>query len=522
MPMRDFVIMELVNAITDKPDWEFKVFDEAIIAKWKAEILDPNPSEAAPSSVPANKTPPSTLTDDGPSPSSGLEHSSSQRSVHHRTANVSPRMFDWIIAEVRYKAELFKHFNCIEALDGVWKSDSLISMELGKALEKAVRLLEEVPEIEKDWHPGSNGQVLDLVHPSIYPLLYGQSRILDSETYNVQDCTLWIGKGSILQLPEAVCGPEWSRYYQWLPTEFEIPWNSVYVRVKSYINNLHPRYHSDLYSIISQVVSKAIPLWDRALSRVIAPPMQPKVSDWSDSFQGYSRSEPEYEYPEQEEDEDDSEYDMRLNDGAYEDLRDVIEPEPGNFKTPAERMRDYKDLYGFDQHQRPKTEPCIDLRRDYSRLQIIFEWKAVEQIYGFKNGEPTIQNIGKVLTRESRLLCFPNVMQHKVSSFKLTDPSKSGHRKLLALFLVDPHIKIISTENVPPQQHAWWKENVEAAGVFQKLPSELAEMVLDGEGFPITLETAQQQRLELMEERKEFVLQSEDLLKEKTFNVSHG
>lgn len=119
MPMRDYVIMELVNLITDKPGWESKVFDESIIAKWKAEILDSNPSEAAPSSVPASMTPTSTLTDDGPSPSLGSEQSSSQQSDHHRTANVSPRMFDWIIAEVKYKAELFKQFNCIEALDGI-------------------------------------------------------------------------------------------------------------------------------------------------------------------------------------------------------------------------------------------------------------------------------------------------------------------------------------------------------------------------------------------------------------------
>ena len=150
MPMRDYVIMEFVNLITDKPDWESKVFDESITAKWRAEILDSNSSETAPSSVPANTTPPkptSTLTDDGPSPSSGSEHSSSQQSAHHQTANVSPRMIDWIIAEVKYKAELFKQFNCIEALDGVWKSDSLISKELGKALEKAVRPLEEVPEV---------------------------------------------------------------------------------------------------------------------------------------------------------------------------------------------------------------------------------------------------------------------------------------------------------------------------------------------------------------------------------------
>lgn len=144
----------------------------------------------------------------------------------------------------------------------------------------------------------------------------------------------------------------------------------------------------------------------------------------------------------------------------------------------------------------------------------------MEHICGFKNGEPTIQNLGKVLTRERRLLCFPNVMRHRVSPFQLADPSKPGYRKLLALFLVDPHLKIISTENVPPQQHAWWRENVATAGVFERLPPELAEMVLNGKGSPTTLQEAREQRLDLMAERKDFALDIEDVLKEKTYNVS--
>ncbi|KAL8876183.1 MAG: hypothetical protein Q9198_005576, partial [Flavoplaca austrocitrina] len=572
MPMRDYVIMELVNLITDKPDWESKVFDDSIVAKWRTEILGSSSSEAALSSAPANTTAPQltgTITDHGASNLPDPESSGGQRSIHHATADVSPRMFDWIIAEVKYKARLFNQLDCVEALDGVWKSDSLISEELRQALGRAVSPLEDVPSAEKDWHPGSNGQVLDIVHPSIYPLVYGQSRVLNREICSVNDCTWWIGQGSILKLPSAVRGSEWSEHYQWLPTEFEVPRNTADVHVKSYINNLHPSYHSNLYSIISQVVAKAIPLWERVLSHVIAPPMQARVSDWSNSFQGYAEPEPRYQ---------DGEYV-----GEYDDLRDVIEPEPGNFKTSAERIRDYKELPGNTPPVMPKVAPFVDLRKDHGRLQIIVklanihlrpdnpeypggswhvegqaneaicasalyyydsdnitdsylsfrqqthdaafrldypqgEWKAVERIYGFTMGEPAIQNLGKVLTRESRLLCFPNVMQHKVSPFKLADPTKPGHRKLLALFLVDPHIKIISTENVPPQQYAWWRENVTTAGLFEKLPPELAENVLNGVDFPVTLETTREQRLELMVERKQFALYSEAVYEDKTFN----
>jgi len=110
-----------------------------------------------------------------------------------------------------------------------------------------------------------------------------------------------------------------------------------------------------------------------------------------------------------------------------------------------------------------------------------------------------------VSTRQGRLLAFPNVLQHRVSSFRLQDPSKSGHRKILALFLVDPHISIISTANVPPQQKDWWSEELADQRSLSMLPQELADQVVDEvkEGM-MTLEEAKEIRLSLMEERKAF------------------
>ena len=39
LTMREYTMMELMNRITDKPNWEMKVFDVAIAARWKAEAL---------------------------------------------------------------------------------------------------------------------------------------------------------------------------------------------------------------------------------------------------------------------------------------------------------------------------------------------------------------------------------------------------------------------------------------------------------------------------------------------------
>ncbi|CAG9993437.1 unnamed protein product [Clonostachys byssicola] len=83
------------------------------------------------------------------------------------------------------------------------KSDSLISAELAQSLKDTVRSLEEVPENERDWHPGSDKKVLDLVHPSLYPLAYGLTRSI-----GISDALEHCGTGTILPkpYPVEVCG----------------------------------------------------------------------------------------------------------------------------------------------------------------------------------------------------------------------------------------------------------------------------------------------------------------------------
>jgi hypothetical protein len=113
-----------------------------------------------------------------------------------------------------------------------------------------------------------------------------------------------------------------------------------------------------------------------------------------------------------------------------------------------------------------------------------------------------MQVVGQVLTREGRLLVFPNVLQHCVQPFELDDETQPGHRKILALFLIDPNIRIPSTANVPPQQRDCWAKQINEEGSLDKLPPEIAEHIYDEiEGFPLSLEQAKQVRLDLMAER---------------------
>jgi len=118
---------------------------------------------------------------------------------------------------------------------------------------------------------------------------------------------------------------------------------------------------------------------------------------------------------------------------------------------------------------------------------------------------PAVQVLGKVSTREGRLLVFPNVLQHRVLPFKLADATQPGHYKVLALYLIDPNIKIPSTANVPPQQRQQWARKIDEIGALSKLPPELKDLVYNELDFPLSTEQAKQVRADFMEEREAHV-----------------
>src|SRR6195952_342862 len=79
----------------------------------------------------------------------------------------------------------------------VYISDTAVSHETKMALRLGVAPLENVRDALKDWHPGSDGKVLDLVHPSLYPLMYGTSRFLREDTVPLNGCARFSGRGEV-------------------------------------------------------------------------------------------------------------------------------------------------------------------------------------------------------------------------------------------------------------------------------------------------------------------------------------
>jgi hypothetical protein len=132
----------------------------------------------------------------------------------------------------------------------------------------------------------------------------------------------------------------------------------------------------------------------------------------------------------------------------------------------------------------------------------------LERIFGLEDQGGSIQDLGGIELREGRLVTFPNILLTRLQPMELADPTRPGHNKILTLFLVDPNVKIISTANVPCQRRDWW-EDLRASELSQgdKFSAGSGYHTLQNvEDFPLTLDRAKKLRVELMNERRKFVL----------------
>jgi len=63
---------------------------------------------------------------------------------------------------------------------------------------------------------------------------------------------------------ESIPSSFWSETYQWLPANLEFNKDGN-VKFTSYVNNLHPDKHPEIYKAIEQLVDISIPAWDYVL-----------------------------------------------------------------------------------------------------------------------------------------------------------------------------------------------------------------------------------------------------------------
>jgi len=236
-------MLEFMNQITDRPSWLVEVFDRSIMGKWVEETVR-------------------------------WDESLPEKGDYWLSKN----MFRNCMEELREKAKMITihKVGFVSVLDcevNVVKSDWAVSDDLRERLIKAVKPFEDVPESAKDWCPGSDNKVLNLVDPSLFPISYGYSRALPHGTVPLETCTSYIGKGD--EIPKNESDPQrveafrtgtaypWG-FFQWLPSNIRFLKDGT-PKIDSYINNLHPQ-HAELYQVLEKLIQIAIPLWNESIS----------------------------------------------------------------------------------------------------------------------------------------------------------------------------------------------------------------------------------------------------------------
>ncbi|KAG8740250.1 hypothetical protein FRC10_004550 [Ceratobasidium sp. 414] len=541
-PLVELEMTRLSASLRSKPVWWTKFRDQDILAKWRAEALE--------------------------------------KAEYMKESHV-----DYVLKELDGYATLRNEDTGAEVAcyDRIWQSDKLIPILLKHKLVAGVAKLEDVPDSEKDWHPRSNDLVLDLVHPSLYPIVYGRT-LAYPEGSTDRDAT----KLKPIPPPDL---PEdmtlyWARErsyhispkFQWLPTDFVVSDDGKSVKSVSYVNNLNPDQHGDLHRTIEVLIGAFIPLFEHVLTDSIpanrAVPARTKNSYSYDDdykphpeYRGYPNHDEEFEKLYQEWAENRP---IRLPDVSSEgyvlgslEKRDTWYSLAGRtiqvivklanihlvgtavlfWDTITDNVRQTpeKPKYsGGSWHVEGMSNEAIAASGIYyysedniteSRLAFrtaasipgVYEQNddhGCRLTWGIARDDPCVNELGSVVTCQDRAIAFPNVYQHKVSPFELKDKTKPGHRKIVALFLVDPAIRRPSTTSVPPQQQEWRSAAISANQTFKAALDKLAPEIIDRVNLladgTMKREEAEAYRLELMDERKAFVAEND----EKFFQVA--
>nr|XP_023030489.1 uncharacterized protein LOC111518306 [Leptinotarsa decemlineata]XP_023030490.1 uncharacterized protein LOC111518306 [Leptinotarsa decemlineata]XP_023030491.1 uncharacterized protein LOC111518306 [Leptinotarsa decemlineata]XP_023030492.1 uncharacterized protein LOC111518306 [Leptinotarsa decemlineata] len=400
--------------------------------------------------------------------------------------NEDKHLVDYVFDELKYYASRTSNGIEVGAIDGTWQASRLIDPQLKNNFKKYVHdTLENVDESQKDYHPWSKNQVVDLVHPSLYCYVKGVTKVdkLDDKLDYIEDEYKTTSSGAhASELHISTKPVEENIYkYQWLPSEFHVD-SEGKVFINSYINNLNPKKHEPLYSMIGQIFEKFIPLFNRVLTDLLnIPKNRIEVS----CFLWYKDSE-----------KDSHSYDSEDFSKEPEDNREIQWPEIPKF-TPPEPGSEIVDVRGRNLQvivklanieltpKEPKyaggvwhvegteneaivatgiyyysssniTESRLFFKQgiedpDYEQ----YDGRGVKEFYGLEDGDPLSQEIGSIVCGEDCCIAFPNIYQHRVGPFELVDKTKNGHRKILVFFLVDPNKRILSTKHVAPQQRSW-------------------------------------------------------------------
>lgn len=446
------ILSSLLQEITSKKNWYSKVFDEAVVQKWKKEFMDQIEIKSKESSK-LTKAKISEVALDPIEAENlfdlmiGFARATAQGCVHKTNCPWSdyedlctkcknkkkekitenpekygvekedlPELFDnddWI-SEMNLKCR-HPRCSCISPDFDLHKyisytQNGLVPETLRRELK--VQIDEMLAKEPVDWHPGSNSQVRDLVHPSMYCYVKGVSKV----------------SGKV----EPPCDEEVR--YQWLPSEFSIKDSKV--KVMSYINNLDSPKYPKMIPLLESCFETFLP----SLSTVLKIPLQNANLQVIVKIGQIILTKDNPKYP----------------GGSWH-----IEGMP--HEHIAASCIHYLEVDGISESFLEFRKPVILDEEDLSYPQSDSNYTTHH--YGIEEDShhegQMNRYLGLIKCHEGTSVVFPNTLQHKVKSFELSPRIKQAKRTIIVFFVIDPKKKIVSTEQVLPQQTIFTRKEAE-------------------------------------------------------------
>jgi len=271
--IRELEYMHVLCEILNKKQWWVKMNNPKVLTKWREEITAfGKPARGLDGKKEVTNDSEQEAADEGKQEGAsedenrdGLEEESNDASTQlfQSWNGFTEKEFNLLKEELQAVAEMYELTNETSnqilpmTSHGVFISDTVIPVHLLQSIQELTTPLETAAIKRKDYHPNSNNQVLDIVHPSLYCCVYGTTFFSRNPNTRASDEIItWNG--------EKPYGKDISGNFQWLPSSISVD-SKGKVTFRSYINNIHRGDNKELYTAIEDVLTKMTPMFEKCL-----------------------------------------------------------------------------------------------------------------------------------------------------------------------------------------------------------------------------------------------------------------
>ena len=285
----------------------------------------------------------------------------------------------------------------------IYSHKDLLTKQQRENVKKCIfKMMEQLPV---DWHPGSDKQVRDIIHPSLCSYVKGISKLKNEKCEKDVD--------------------EKERY-QWLPSEISVN-EEGNIKLTSYINNLRLDLFPEFISLTEQLLENFLPSFEKVLKENLKGRNLQVIVKVASTHLDSSKP----KYPGGSWHIEGMPYEHIVATGLHYLIVDGITDSFLEFRKPM--------IINQENCEYPQSDA-----------------KFTTHHYGIEPQSHHEGNmnryLGLIKCTEGASVVFPNTLQHRVKDFQLSSDSVKGTRIIMAFFLIDPDSNIISTRDVLPQQ----------------------------------------------------------------------